>query len=262
MAGETDESGRRQMKSLRAWHWLAAATVAALLAAPCIALALHEMRNHQLQRAIALSNTGSVKAPPSAVTSVRAVISPYRRLSARGSYDHAHEVLIRGREHQDQPGFHVVTPLRVEGGALLVLRGWIPLRDADPVRLAALREPGEVALEGIPLPLEASVLGEGDAAIAPGDAWPLQVDALRVEDLKARLPYPVFRYVVQQLRREQMWHPSDAAGAAASSAIPRRLAEPRFDDHSHRRNANLWYAAAAVLAALPFARLWQLARRP
>ena len=60
-----------------------------------------------------------------------------------GTYDPAHEVLIRNRSSQGQPGFHVVTPLRLaDGQALLVNRGWIPLEGRRlPLRARLLRRP-------------------------------------------------------------------------------------------------------------------------
>lgn len=52
----------------------------------------------------------------------------YRRVSVRGSYEPAHQILIDNRIHRQQPGYHVVTPLRIENSAVRVLvnRGWIP----------------------------------------------------------------------------------------------------------------------------------------
>src|SRR5262249_34590664 len=57
-------------------------------------------------------------------------IRQWRTLSATGTYDVGHEVLIRNRSYQGQPGFHVVTPLKLaDGRALLVNRGWVPLTE-------------------------------------------------------------------------------------------------------------------------------------
>ena len=52
----------------------------------------------------------------------------YRRIVARGYYEPQHQILIDNRTYHQQAGFHVVTPLRVEGSEvrLLVNRGWIP----------------------------------------------------------------------------------------------------------------------------------------
>jgi len=52
----------------------------------------------------------------------------YRRIAARGHYEPQHQILIDNRTYRQQAGFHVVTPLRVDGSdiRLLVNRGWIP----------------------------------------------------------------------------------------------------------------------------------------
>ena len=52
----------------------------------------------------------------------------YRRITARGRYEPQFQILIDNRTHNGQAGYHVVTPLRVEGSdiRLLVNRGWIP----------------------------------------------------------------------------------------------------------------------------------------
>ncbi|MFG2503710.1 SURF1 family protein [Streptomyces sp. NPDC048441] len=52
----------------------------------------------------------------------------YRRVSAQGTYDTKHEVVVRRRTNSDEEiGFHVLTPFVLDDGkVLLVNRGWIP----------------------------------------------------------------------------------------------------------------------------------------
>lgn len=63
----------------------------------------------------------------------------YRRVSVSGRYDTVNEVLLRSRALDGQPGYHVLTPLRVsEDRALLVDRGWVPFEfDNPPITEAA-----------------------------------------------------------------------------------------------------------------------------
>lgn len=50
----------------------------------------------------------------------------YRRVTATGEFDHAHEMLVGPRLYEGRNGFLVVTPLiRKDGSKLLVCRGWI-----------------------------------------------------------------------------------------------------------------------------------------
>ncbi|MEV0223457.1 SURF1 family protein [Streptomyces sp. NPDC050704] len=52
----------------------------------------------------------------------------YRRVTAKGSFDTAHEVVVRRRTNSDdEVGFHVLTPFVLDDGrVLMVNRGWIP----------------------------------------------------------------------------------------------------------------------------------------
>jgi cytochrome oxidase assembly protein ShyY1 len=49
-----------------------------------------------------------------------------RRITASGTYDAAHQVLVRQRMVGGKAGFLVATPLRTAGGELLVVRGFVP----------------------------------------------------------------------------------------------------------------------------------------
>lgn len=49
-----------------------------------------------------------------------------RVVSATGRYDTGHQFLVPGRTLDDRNGFYVLTPLRLAGGALPVVRGWLP----------------------------------------------------------------------------------------------------------------------------------------
>ena len=50
----------------------------------------------------------------------------FRRVILRGTYDAARQVLIDNRLYREQAGYHVITPLRLEGSTMHVLvnRGW------------------------------------------------------------------------------------------------------------------------------------------
>ena len=69
-----------------------------------------------------------------------------RWVEASGTYDHAHEVVIRGQAFQGTPGVLVATPLRLatSDSAVLVLRGFVPSPDAVRADLSGLREPSTV----------------------------------------------------------------------------------------------------------------------
>lgn len=71
----------------------------------------------------------------------------YRRVVVRGVYEPARQILIDNRVHREQAGYHVVTPLRIEGGAagndglrILVNRGWVAA-GPDRRQLPAIETP-------------------------------------------------------------------------------------------------------------------------
>ena len=51
----------------------------------------------------------------------------YRRIEVRGWFDDAHTILLDNRVYKGVAGYHVLTPLKIQGGqrAILVNRGWI-----------------------------------------------------------------------------------------------------------------------------------------
>lgn len=75
----------------------------------------------------------------------------FRRATATGTFDPAHEVLVGYRSSKGLPGFHVVTPLVLDGGrTVLVNRGFVPLALADRWPVAdAVPPPGEVTVTGL-----------------------------------------------------------------------------------------------------------------
>ncbi|GHH73587.1 SURF1-like protein [Streptomyces sulfonofaciens] len=75
----------------------------------------------------------------------------YRRVTATGTFDTGHEVVVRRRTNADeQVGFHVLTPLDLrDGRVLMVNRGWIPANGAQTAfpRIPAPAH-GEVTVTG------------------------------------------------------------------------------------------------------------------
>lgn len=53
----------------------------------------------------------------------------YRQVEVKGVFDPAHEILLDNRIYNGIAGYHVLTPLKIEGGNryVLVNRGWVPV---------------------------------------------------------------------------------------------------------------------------------------
>jgi surfeit locus 1 family protein len=86
-----------------------------------------------------------------AATAAAAAAQHQRRVQLAGSWSVAHTIFLDNRQlASPQPGFFVLTPLRLpDGRAVLVQRGWAPRDAADRTRLPPLSTPeGEVRVEG------------------------------------------------------------------------------------------------------------------
>jgi cytochrome oxidase assembly protein ShyY1 len=106
-----------------------------------------------------------------------------RRVTARGTYDAAHTVLVPKREHDGRTGYLVVTPLRTASGVLPVLRGWVADRSSSSVAAPG----GAAVVTGRLQPSESS----GDSAVDPLDPLPVdQVAYVATVTLLDTWPYP------------------------------------------------------------------------
>lgn len=75
----------------------------------------------------------------------------HRRVEARGQWVGERTVFLDNRQMNGRPGFFVVTPLRLEGeaGVLLVQRGWVPRNFEDRTRVPTIDTPaGSVVVQG------------------------------------------------------------------------------------------------------------------
>jgi len=120
----------------------------------------------------------------------------HRRLIVEGVYDVRHQVLLDNQVFNRVAGYHVLTPLILEGGtAVLVNRGWLPV--------------GKSRKQLPELPLPASRLkltGRASAPpgtifqLSPGEAytagWPKVAQHVRPEEIAVMLHYPLLPYIV------------------------------------------------------------------
>lgn len=116
-------------------------------------------------------------------TPVDAEAMRYRRVVVRGVYEPQRQLLIDNRVHRERAGYHVVTPLRIEGGGadglrVLVNRGWVPAA-AEHSRLPAIDTPAgtvELLATAVVPGTRFFTLGETPATIdwrsAAARVWP------------------------------------------------------------------------------------------
>ena len=125
----------------------------------------------------------------------------YRRVRVEGEFDSEHEILLKNRARQGQPGFHLITPLLIKHDrAVLVDRGWIPLVTGEKTDRGIYQEANPVLIEGIARLSQAeppwdfladSVPEVGDS---PLEAWRL----LYIEGIQGQIPYPLLPIYIAQ----------------------------------------------------------------
>jgi surfeit locus 1 family protein len=74
----------------------------------------------------------------------------FRRLRLVGQFDHDKEVFMTGRTYEGNAGFHIVTPMTLtDGRVVLVNRGWVSESYSDPSKRAFSLVDGEVSVDAI-----------------------------------------------------------------------------------------------------------------
>lgn len=186
------------------------AIVAGVVAALCVTAGVWQLGRLEQRRTRNAALAARLALPP---LQVRAGISAdsarQRRVVARGVYDFAAERTWPGRSFDGTPGVALITPLRLAGGAaVLVDRGWVPSPDAFHVDHGAYREPDSAAVQGIAL---VPPRGRGD------------VD-----------PAGLLPFVIQVER------------PAPSRGLPRRWPPPALDNGPHLSYAIQWFSFALI----------------
>ena len=155
-----------------------------------------------------------------------------RRVEARGTFDSAHAIFVDNRIRRGVPGFHVVTPLRIEGGDqhVLVNRGWVSWT-SERARLPEVRTPeGIVTVTGL-----ATVPGkrtfELSEEVMEGRVW----QNLTVE--RYRKAFPSIRIQPFVIRQQN----------ELGDGLMREWDPPDFGIDKHYGYAFQWFALAATL---------------
>ena len=162
-----------------------------------------------------------------------------RRIRVVGEWVPSHTVFLENRQMHGQPGFFVVTPLRLAGqqDAVLVQRGWAPrdLRDRQIVpAVPTPAGPVEVLAHVAPPP---GRLFDFAGAAAPG---PIRQN-LDIAAFGTELGMPLRPLSLVQL---------DGSPAAAGDGLRRDWPAPAVDLQKHLGYAFQWFALCALMAGL------------
>jgi cytochrome oxidase assembly protein ShyY1 len=115
-----------------------------------------------------------------------------RIVGATGRYDTAHQFLVPGRTLDGRDGYYVLTPLRIGGGgALPVVRGWLPGKVPTGARAGAVpaAPAGQVSVAGaLQYPETTDSAGVDTSGTLPSG----QLGIISAASLVNVLPYPVY----------------------------------------------------------------------
>lgn len=123
----------------------------------------------------------------------------WRAVKVTGEYDFAHQVALRNQYNGDQYGYHLLTPFRFGGEAVLVDRGWIPADgNSAPADWRKYDEPGMVTVSGqIRLEQTKPRFG-GVADVLPEDGTRLEVwNNADLTRIASQMPYPILPVYIQ-----------------------------------------------------------------
>lgn len=219
---------------LRSGRWAVATVVVLGLAILFVNLGLWQLRRHSERRIENQVMTQRMASDPVDLEVVLQAVGQdvgsleYRPATATGTYLPDLERLTRNQTNQGIAGFHVLTPLELGSGAILIVnRGWVPLEmNAPPVPAAP--PPGEVTIGGVlRTTQERSAVGPVDPA---GAVVLSRVDLDRLEEEMGREVAPVWL---------------QASGPEGVLPVPVPVED--FDDPGpHLSYAVQWFAFAAI----------------
>ena len=165
----------------------------------------------------------------------------FHLVRATGEYVARSQVLIDNKVHAGQAGYHVVAPLKLDGGGyVLVDRGWIR---GGPRRAELPQVPppaGMVTVEGR-LNLPPARYLELRADDTAGPVW----QNLDIARIAAASRLPLLPYIVEQT-------------SAAPDGLVRDWPAPDFGIEQHRSYMVQWYSFALLGCVLWIALNWRL----
>lgn len=174
-------------------RWIGFAIVVAVFAALCVRLGFWQY--HRLEERLAENDriAAHLSADPIPLSDV---LTPeqsvpqsaeWTRITVEGRFDPSHEVTVRYKTREGQPGVNVVTPLVTDtGDAILVDRGWLKTnnRGDKPDHVPRAAE-GEVQIHG----WLRTDSGADSQAVTPHDA---QVRAISSRGITDSVPYSLY----------------------------------------------------------------------
>ncbi|PPB50011.1 cytochrome oxidase biogenesis protein Surf1, facilitates heme A insertion [Arthrobacter pityocampae] len=213
-------------------RWLGWLAMVVVLAAGCVGLGRWQLERREAVVEDIQRIEANYDAPPERyVPGVNGfdAFDPAREwtpVTFTGTYDVDQQVVVRNRPLNGQPGYEVLTPLRLEDGtAVIIDRGWLPIGNVEAGRP-----------DTVPAPPAGTV--EVTARIRPGEpevnrgAPEGQVASVHLPALAERLEYPLQDAAYGLLALER----------PAAAETPVAAPKPSIDEGPHLSYSLQWFA--------------------
>ena len=151
-----------------------------------------------------------------------------------GAYMHEKSILIQPRTHEGTPGYHVVTPLRLDGGAVLfVNRGWIPIEAERSNDFKLEKSSGRIKVMGVlrRVPKDNMFVPQNDP---DNESW-FRLDLTQISSMKGISEY--HDYILY----------AEEEGQKAVDAYPLSAATRLSLNNNHAQYAFFWFALALAM---------------
>ncbi|MHA7238789.1 SURF1 family cytochrome oxidase biogenesis protein [Arthrobacter sp. TMS1-12-1] len=213
-------------------RWLGWLAVVVVLAAGCVGLGRWQMdRREAVVEDIQRIEANYDAAPERYVPGENGFDSfdpadEWTPVTFTGTYDVDHQVVVRNRPLNGQPGYEVLTPLRLgDGTAVIIDRGWLPIGNAEAGRPDAIPAPpsGEVEVTARVRP--------GEPQVTRG-APEGQVASIHLTSLADTLDYPLQDAAYGLLALER----------PAAARTPVTAPKPSIDEGPHLSYSLQWFA--------------------
>lgn len=189
-------------------HWpIAAGVVLAVLGLARLGLWQLDRAQEKIEQQLAFQAAGEREPTPLDEVPVAGVVfdamqHQNRRVALRGSYLNERNIFLIYQTFEDQIGWEVITPFRLEDNSqiALVSRGWNGATTVEELTATLPAIPGTVDLEGqlhVPTPEQAAQPGDALAA-----EWPRVQRHLNTAELAPLFDLPLFPYVVRLAEKE------------------------------------------------------------
>lgn len=232
-------------------RWILTTILVLVAAAVMVRLGIWQLDRLAGKRAYIAASLAEINAEPLSITGdeidLDAAAMRFRRATASGEYDFAREIVLKSQLFEGQPGYHLLTPLRIEGSerAVLVDRGWVAAESYAPDRLSEFREAVAQAVLGRIEPAPARPAG-AESPVEPVLEW-YRVD---IPALQQQMPYELLPFYIA------------LTADAAHTGFPRRN-PPQIilDEGPHLGYAIQWFLFALVVPIVYAVQVYRMDRR-